>query len=103
MATHFHNIRKNEKQMKEILEANEGKYFVREDGAIASSNDLPQKSDSEDDEVPSVHADKVKEESSSKSDNEEEKDDGSEDEASDSSSDQTSTLGKRSRAMSFSS
>ena len=103
MSTHFHNIRKNDKVMKELLEMNDGKWEISSEPINCPVNDKEDKTDSEDDEEPSVHTDKEKEEeSSSKSDNEEEKDEGSDDEASDSGSDQSNILGKRSRTMSFS-
>jgi len=104
MSTHFHNIRKNDKVMKELLEMNDGKWEISSEPINCPVNDKEEKTDSEDDEEPSVHTVKEKEEeSSSKSDNEEEKDGDSDDEASDSGSDQSSILGKRSRTMSFSS
>ena len=104
MATHFHNIRKHSKKMKELIEINDGKWEISSEPINCPVNDKEEKTDSEDDEEPSVHTVKEKEEeSSSKSDNEEEKDGDSDDEASDSGSDQSSILGKRSRTISFSS
>ena len=89
--------------MKDLLDMNDGKWEISSEPVNCPVNDKAEKSDSEEDEEPSVHTvNEKEEESSSKSDNEEEKDGDSDDEASDSGSDQSSILGKRSRTMSFS-